>query len=76
MLKKNLPPKGILGDITPIYKKRRFDTGEKLKTCSRFVNTFENISKLMQKRVNEYVDQFLSPFLGSYRQGYSTQRVN
>ena len=32
--------------------------------------------QLLQKRVNEYVDQFLSPFLGSYRQGYSTQRVN
>ena len=35
--------------------------------------TLSKIEQLMQMEISKYINQFLSPFLHSYRQGFSTQ---
>ena len=62
-------------DIKPVFKKKSpLD-----KTNYRPVNFLPPVSKiyekLLQKQINNYIENNLSPYLFGYRKGYSTQHA-
>ena len=61
-------------DVTPIFKK---DDPTKAKNC-RPVSVLvvsKVFERIMHKQISEYINQFLSPYLCRYRQGFSTQQA-
>ena len=64
-----------LADVTPVFKKDDpFN-----KKNSRAVSVLPAISKiyekLMQRQINDYIANHLSPYLCGYRKGYNTQQA-
>ena len=69
----HFPDELKLADVTPIY--RKIDT-TKLENY-RPVSVLPVISKvfeiIMQKQIATHIEDYLSPYLCSYRKGYTTQ---
>ena len=70
-LKEKIPTK-----VEALYKKsykKEYSAKVKNYRPVSVLPTLSKIEQLMQMEISKYINQFLSPFLHSYRQGFSTQ---
>ena len=64
-----------LADVTPVFKnddpfdKKNYRAVSVLPTISKIYE------KLMQRQINDYIANHLSPYLCGYRKGYNTQQA-
>ena len=69
----NFPDNLKLADITPFFKKKDPLNKENYRPVSFLPSISKILEKLMQKQINGYTSNFLSPYLCGYRKGFSTQ---
>ena len=69
----NFPDNLKLVDITPVFKKKDPLNKENYRPVSVLPNISKIFKKLMQKQINVYINNFLSPYLCDYRKGFSAQ---
>ena len=63
-----------LADITPVFKKKDHLNKENYRPVSVLPSISKIFEKLMQKQINGYINNILSPYLcGGYRKGFSAQ---
>ena len=64
-----------LVDVTPVFKKHNPFDKKNYRPVSVLLTIFKIYEKLMQRPINNYMTNNLSPYLCGYRKGYSTQQV-
>ena len=62
-------------DVTPVFKKDDPTKAKNYRPVSVLSFVSKVFERIMQKQISEYINQFLSPYLCSYRQGFSTQQA-
>ena len=67
------PNKLKLADITPVYKKKDPTLVKNCRPVSVLPSASNIFERIIQKQFSNYVDEFLSPYLCGYRQGFNTQ---
>ena len=70
---KTFPQKLKLADIMSVYKKYDSIKVKNYTPVSVLPTVSKIFERLMQKQVTYYINQFLSPFLCGYRNGFSVQ---
>jgi len=73
LLNKIFPNKLKLADVTPVFKKKDKNSVENYRPVSVLPTVSKIFERIMQKQINDYVINFLSPYLCGYRKGFSTQ---
>ena len=71
--KQNFSKNLKLADITPVYKKKDPTLVENYRPVSVLPSVSKVFERSVQKQVSSFIDEFLSPFLCGYRQGFNTQ---
>ena len=71
--KQNVSKNLKLADITPVYKKKDPTLVENYRPVSVLPSVFKVFERIIQKQFSSFIDEFLSPFLCGYRQGFNTQ---
>ena len=64
-----------LADITPVFKKNNSLEKENYRPVSVLLVVSKIFERLMQKQVTLFTEKLLSPYLCSYRKGFSTQQA-
>ena len=62
-----------LADITPIFKKLEKILVDNYRPVSILATVTKIFERIMQKQMNTFVENILSPFLCGYRKGYNSQ---
>lgn len=70
---KEFPKKIKLADLTPIFKKLENIFVENYRPVSVLPVVSKIFERIMQKQTNDFVENFLSPYLCGYRKGYNCQ---
>ena len=74
ILKKCQFPENLkLADITPFFNKEDKNLAKNYRPVSVLPTLSKVFEKILQKRVINHVNTFLSPYLCSYKKGFSTQ---
>ena len=71
--KQNFSKNLKLADITPVYKKKDPTLVENCRPVSVIPSVSKVFERIIQKQFSSFIDEFLSPFLCGYRQGFNTQ---
>ena len=71
--KQNFSKNLKLADITPVYKKKDPILVENYRPVSVLPSVSKVFERIIQKQFSSFIDEFLSPFLCGYRQGFNTQ---
>ena len=69
------PEKLKLADITPVFKKEIPLDKANYRPVSALSPISKIYEKLLQKQINNYIENILSPYLCGNRKGYSTQHA-
>ena len=64
-----------LADVTPAFKKKKPLDKTNCIPVSVLPTISKIFDKLMEKQLNLYIKNHLSPYLCGYREGYSTQQA-
>ena len=67
------PNKLKLADTTPVCKKKDPTLVKNCRPVSALPSVSNIFERIIQKQFSNYVDEFLSPYLCGYRQGFNTQ---
>ena len=70
---KTYPANLKLADITPIFKKLEKILVDNYRPVSILPTVTKIFERIMQKQMNTFVENILSPFLCGYRKGYNSQ---
>ena len=62
-----------LADMTPVFKKKDPLNKEKYRPGSVLPSISKIFEKFMQQQINDYINNFVFPYLCGYRKGFSTQ---
>ena len=75
MINKKIYPTNLkLSDVTPVFTNEDFSLSENYRPVSVLPKISKVCEKFMQKKkINNYINKFLSTFLCDYRKRYSTQ---
>ena len=74
ILGKQYFPKNLkLTDITPVYQKKDATSIENYRPVSVLPCASKVFERIIPKQFSSFVDDFLSPYLCSYRKGFNTQ---
>ena len=73
LLNKNFPTNLKLADVSPIFKKKDKTFVENCRLVSVLPTVSKIFERIMQKRISDYIEKFISPFLCGYRKGFSIQ---
>ena len=60
-------------DLTPVYKAEETTNKKKYRNVSLLPALSKIFEKLLHTQIDDYMENFLSPFLCGYRKGYSAQ---
>ena len=71
--KQNFSKNLKLADITPVYKKKDPTLVENYRPVSVLPSVSKVFERIIQKQFSSFIDEFLSPFLCGYRQGFNIQ---
>ena len=71
LLNKNFPKNLKLADVSPIFKKKDKTFVENYRPVSILPTVSKIFERIMQKRISDYIEKFISPFLCGYRKGYT-----
>ena len=63
-------------DVTPISKKDDPTKTKNYRPVSVLPVALKVFERIMHKQISEYINQFLLPYLCSYRPGFSTQKAH
>ena len=72
---KEFPDELKLTDVTPMYKKDDPNKSKNYRPVSAFPVVSRVFEKIMQDQISQYINSFLTPYLGGYRKGFSTQQA-
>ena len=70
------PDKLKCADVTPVFKKDDPTKAKNYRPVSVLRGVSKFFEKLMHKQISFYIDQFLSPYMCGYRNGFSTQHAH